>query len=67
MTKLLGSMTLIAALALSSAALACSRDRSVSADSQPVVSATSQPAAPATTPTTEGTTKPKTTEVDTGG
>jgi hypothetical protein len=63
MSKLLGSVTLIAALALSGAAFACSMQKSVSADSKPVTTATTQPNLPAT----DGTATPKTTEVKTGG
>ncbi len=61
MSKLMGTMTLIAALGLSGAAFAC-MGKSVSADSKPVATATTQ--AP---PATDGTTTPKTTEVKTGG
>ncbi len=62
MTKLLGSMTLIAALALSGGAFACSMEKNASSDSKPVTTATTQPATDGTTTTT-----PKTTEVKTGG
>ncbi len=64
MSKLLGSMTLIAALALSSAALACPMEKTADTGDQPVVTATKQPV---TTPASDGTTAPKTTEVKTGG
>ena len=60
MVKLLGSLTVIAALGLSGSALACGMKQSVSTGSKPVTTATTQP-------TTDGTTTPKTTEVKTGG
>ena len=63
MSKLLGSATLIAMLALSGAAFACSMEKNASASSQPVTTATTRPNVPAT----DGTTTPKTTEVKTGG
>jgi ABC-type glycerol-3-phosphate transport system substrate-binding protein len=63
MSKLIGTMTLIAALALSGAAFACGMGKSVSADSEPVTTATTQP----TPPPADGATTPKTTEVKTGG
>jgi hypothetical protein len=62
-SKLLGSLTLIAALGLSGTALACGMQKSVSADSKPVTTAATQPNFPAS----DGTTTPKTTEVKTGG
>lgn len=61
MSKLLGSLTLIATLALSGAAFACSMEKNASSNSAPVTTATSQPATDGTTTT------PKTTEVKTGG
>jgi ABC-type glycerol-3-phosphate transport system substrate-binding protein len=60
MSKLMGTMTLIAALALSGAAFACGMGKSVSGDSKPVTTATTQPSS-------DGTTAPKTTETKTGG
>ena len=63
MSKLIGTMTLIAALALSGTAFACGTGKSVSADSEPVSTATTQPSPP---PADDATT-PKTTEVKTGG
>jgi ABC-type glycerol-3-phosphate transport system substrate-binding protein len=61
MSKFLGSLTLIAMLALSGAAFACSAEKSAASDAAPVTTATSQPATDGTT------TAPKTTEVKTGG
>jgi ABC-type glycerol-3-phosphate transport system substrate-binding protein len=63
MSKLIGTMTLIAALALSGTAFACGASKSVSANSEPVTTATTQPNPP---PADDATT-PKTTEVKTGG
>jgi ABC-type glycerol-3-phosphate transport system substrate-binding protein len=66
MSKLIGTMTLIAALALSGTAFACSMGKSVSADSEPVTTATTQPNQPNPPPADDATTR-KTTEVKTGG
>ena len=63
MSKLIGTMTLIAALALSGTAFACGTGKSVSAGSEPVTTVTTQPSPP---PADDATT-PKTTEVKTGG
>jgi hypothetical protein len=60
MSKFLGSLTLIAVLALSSGAFACGMGKSVSGDSKPVATATTQPSS-------DGTTASKTTETKTGG
>jgi hypothetical protein len=64
MRKLLGSFTIIAALALSASAFACDMHQAASSDGQTVATAAVPPAAGSGTTTT---TTPKSTESNTGG
>jgi hypothetical protein len=61
MWKLLGSVTMVAALALAGSAFACDMHQSASAGGQSVASSTTTP------PTGTTTTTPKTTPSNTGG
>jgi hypothetical protein len=64
MRKLLGSMAMIAAVALGTSAFACDMHQAASTDGQTVATATVPPAAGSGTTTT---TTPKSTESNTGG
>jgi hypothetical protein len=64
MRKLLGSLTVIAALALGGSAFACDMHQSASTDGQTVATASVPPATGSGTTTT---TTPKSTQPNTGG